>query len=369
MNKRRILHIAPGFLYGGIESRLVDWYSAIDRKAIQFDVIKVTPERPNALVDKIQELGGNVYSIPPLGLKTAFKHFKAIKKIMDNGHYDAVHAHSLSYGWYPLRYAKKLGISKRILHSRTTSTNPDDRHIFIGKSLGKMAIHNATHFWGCSEEACKFAFGNRSDTSVIRNGIFLDRYQFDTEKRSQLRCNLGIDNAFVVGFVGRFSPQKNIPFLIECFSTLHQRNKQAVLLLIGDYDNEIGRNAIEQIEKAGIQDYVRCVGRQENIPDWLQAMDVFVAPSLFEGFGTVALEAQANGLPCVLSTGFPRSVKVIDAVQFCEINDCSKWVEAILAAQQQGRTENGIEMARAHGYDVITTAKWLEKFYTTSHIK
>ena len=362
MTKIKVLHIAPGFLYGGIESRLVDWYACMDRANIQFDVIKVTPDQPNSLVKQVEDMGGRVFSIPPLGAKTAFQHFKAVKIIMQATKYDVVHSHSLSYGFYPLFLAKRQNIPLRILHSRTTSYNPREKHILISTALGKLAIPIATNRFACSVAAGEWAFGSRS-FQVINNGIFLDRFQFDESHRAGKRKELGIEGSFVLGYVGRFSSAKNVLFLLDVLQNVIQEQNNAVLIMVGEDQGEIAEQFKAKADKLKLSDHLIYAGRQDQTQMWYSAFDVFLLPSLFEGFGTVAIEAQASGLPCVVSTGVPESVKVSDRISFLDLDDPAAWADKILEYYHCERLPGDIAGIRDAGYDVRTTAKELERLY------
>lgn len=360
----RVLHVAPGFKYGGIESRLVDWYSGMDRNQVHFDVVKVTPDESNPLVEKMRELGAEVYSIPPLKIKTWKQHFSEMKRIIVSGKYDVIHSHSTAYGFYPMLLGKKLGIKKRILHSRTTSYNPGEKHVLVSRCLSKMAIPLATDYFACSEEAGVWAFGRKKSVKVIRNGIMLDDFKFSQEKRYSIRHQLGIgDDETVYGYVGRFSTAKNIPFLIDVFSEVSKKNRNSKLLLVGDgplYDELIYLCRENSIEKDVI-----FAGYQINVADWLNAMDVFVMPSHFEGFGTVAIEAQANGLPCVLSNGFPEVVKVLEHTVLLPLSNIDKWIETLNKYKDYKRRIDSIKIINDKGFNVLETIKFLEEFYAS----
>lgn len=361
----KVLHIAPGFLYGGIERRLVDWYAFMDRDRIRFDVVKVTPNMPNPLVDEIRKLGGDVFSIAPLGPKSSIKHVKQMSEILESGQYDVIHSHGLSYGYFPLRKARQMGCLKRILHSRTTGNNPGEKMTAIKDFLAEQSLRYATDFFACSKEAGESAFKGKYPFHVVNNGIFLEKYTFKMNQRTAVRARLKIGPSLTIGFVGRFSPPKNIPFLFHVFGQLHRVIPDCRLLIVGDTgDNEAIRDEASRIAADyGVTKNITYVGRQEDITPWLAAMDIFLLPSLFEGFGTVALEAQANGLPCLLSETVPRSTQVSDLVRYLPINDSGAWVEAIISWKELPRAGGNLARIAEAGFDVRTTAKWLQDFY------
>ena len=274
----KVLHIVPGFLYGGIESRLVDWYKCIDHDKVRFDVVKVTPDVPNNLVDEIEQLGGKVYTVPPLGVMTVAQHVSEMRKIINNNQYDIVHSHSLSYGYISLKLAKKSGCARRILHSRTVRLNPGDRMVAVKEMLGHMSLKYATDFFACSHEAGIAAFGNKRPFTVVQNGIFLNDFIFDREYRTLMRHRLGVEDSFVLGFVGRFSTPKNIPFLCEVFSIVHDSFPNTKLLIVGDDKEniEIKNQSLSIIKAHNAEEDIIFAGRQNDVGKWLNIMDALL---------------------------------------------------------------------------------------------
>ncbi len=361
MEKCKVLHIAPGFKYGGIESRLVDWYSRMDKSLVHFDVVKVTPDESNPLVDKLESLGAKVYSIPPLGVRTWKKHFSAMRKIIISGNYDVIHSHSLAYGFFPMLLGKKLGIKKRILHSRTTSLNPGDKHILISKFLSKLAIPLATDYFACSEEAGEWAFGKNKKAKIIKNGIVLENFIFSQEERDYLRKELCLDEAKVVGYIGRFSTQKNLIFLIDSFRIATEKESRLKLMLIGDGPEY--EKIVNYSKECGLKDRIIFLGRKDDVNIWYNAMDAFVLPSLFEGFGTVAIEAQTNGLPCLVSTGVPYSTKVLETIKYLPIDNPQVWADEMLFSLSNSRDNNAADKVKMAGYNYVDTVEFLQKYY------
>ena len=168
----------------------------------------------------------------------------------------------------------------------------------------------ATDLFACSKAAGEFYYGKEAVDSgkvkIIPNAINLEKYKFNEATRNKVRKELNIEDKFVIGHIGRMAPQKNQKFLLKIFSEVKKEKNNAILLMIGDglLKSEIQK----EINKLNIKDSVLLLGVRDDIPQLLMAMDVFVLPSLFEGLGIVAVEAQAVGLKCILSNRVPREV-------------------------------------------------------------
>ncbi len=366
MKKCKVLHIIPGFQYGGIESRLLDWYDSMNYEAVQFDVLKTTPDTSNYLVDRIRKLGGNVFSIHGLGAKTFVSYIKETKEILKKGNYDVIHAHSLRYGGISLLLAKKMGIKTRVLHSRTSNASKGENHFLIDYVLKKMAINNANHYFACSDLAKNWAFGEKTDVTIINNGTHTDLFAFNNDVRKKLRAELSItDEEKVIGFVGRFTEAKNLGFLLEVYKSIVSSHENVKLMLIGDGPLQGFVN--DYIEKHNISDKVLAPGSKSNVNDWINCFDIFCLPSLFEGFPGVAVEAQSNGLPCIFSDKITKTVMLTDNASMLPLVS-SLWSEKIIELLQKPRIVDAEKIVAQKGYDIVQTAKWLEEFYLTNRI-
>ncbi|MGE7905349.1 glycosyltransferase family 1 protein [Peribacillus sp. NPDC094092] len=364
--KVKILHYVPGFDHGGIESRLIDWYKNIDRDKIQFDLIKLTPDTENPLIVKFKELGGKVYTLPKFSPKTYFKYQKELKKFFNEHDYNAVHCHSPITGHFVLQRAMKSGIPIRILHSRTTQFNSDSSFIPIRNYLKKLSTIYATDYFACSKEAGTWLFGEKAildkKVKIIDNGIEAENFIFNNNTRMKLREKLKLNNNFVIGNVGRFSTVKNHSFMIDIFNEICKVNKNSILMLLGDGPTE--ENIKAKVKELNLVDKVLFLGRQTDVEKYLQAMDVFLFPSQFEGFGTVAIEAQTAGLRCIVSDGVPFSVDVTDLIEHLPLSiGPEKWADNILQYSKGYKRNNMYEEIVRAGFDVKSTIKFLEKFY------
>lgn len=357
-----VLHYAPGFRSGGIESRLLDWYRNINREQVRFVLVKLNNEDDTAYLKEFDSLGGRWYNLPAFTLNYYFSFLKELKKIFKKEKIDVVHVHDVSSGFLVLREAKKRGIKCRILHSRTTSYLPNEKNIFVKTLFRKITPLYANYYFGCSIEAGKWGCGQGKDITVIKNGIQANLFDFDDKKRELLRKNLGVSDKYVVGHIGRISPQKNIPFLLEVFDELVKTSNKYSLLLVGKGDNNIIKSYYGE---RGLPSNVIMVGDKKNVWDYYMSMDVFCSPSLYEGFGTTAIESQATGLPTLLSEGFPKVVEITSFVKRLPISKTSikRWVENIIELCGKRYPNEGLNAVKENGYDAPDVANFLCDFY------
>lgn len=356
-----VLHYCPGFLLGGIESRLLDWYRNIDRNEIRFVLIKLNETDDTEYVKEFVDLGGTFYNLPKITPKTVFSLKKRIREIIRKEHVDVVHVHDISSGYFALSAAKKEKVKIRILHSRTTDYLPGEKNKMIKKMLRKIESKYANRYFACSVDAGKWGVGKKFDKDgvVINNGIQVEQFVFDETKRNAIRKELNIQNRFVVGTIGRLSPQKNLPFLLSVFREIREKQKDSVLLVVGDGNKEIILD--NPIYKEFKNDIV-LVGSKKNVNDYYFAMDVFCSSSLYEGFGTTAIESQATGLPTLLSKGFPEVVAISDLCKRMDF-DKEEWKNNVLAFKGIRKPEEGMKAVVDNGYDAKKVAKYLEKVY------
>ena len=361
-----VLHYAPGFKTGGIESRLLDWYRNIDRDQIRFVLIKLNNIDDTENIREFKNLGGVFYNISPLTLKTAFSFSNKIKKILIKEKVDVVHVHDVNSGVFVLRVAKMLGISCRILHSRTTSNLPHEKNVWIKTLFRKIAPLYANHYFACSIEAGIWGIGKRyiNRIKVIKNGIQIDSFIYNEDIREEIRKNLHFEKNTIIGTVGRLSDQKNIPFLLDVFRELIKDNLNYRLVIVGDGDRNISNDYYDTFP---ISDYIVLVGDKKNVWDYYMAFDVFLGTSLYEGFGTTAIEAQATGLATVVSDAFPSTVIVSEHIQRISLMESpTVWAEKIKKQMFRTRTKEDAIQVEKKGYSANMIAKELEKFYIES---
>jgi len=360
----RVLHIVTIMNRGGIETMLMNYYRNIDRTKIQFDFVVHRSEK-GAYDDEIISLGGRIFYVPPIQLKNILSYKKTLDAIfIDNPEYRIVHSHIDSLSALPLYVAKKHGIPVRIAHSHVNGFDKGFKSL-IRNITKKYIKYQATNFFGCSKDAIQFMFGNNiTDYTVINNAIDLQKFKFDYLKRIAARKELDINNDnLVIGHVGRFTYQKNHNFLIEVFNEILKTNHGARLLLIGE--GELQKSIKKRVDNLGISDSVLFIGSRTNVNYYMQAMDVFVLPSFYEGLGMVLIEAQACGITCVASKKVvPTYAKVTSNFEFLDLAfDKAYWAKHILHSVKIKSQKKSLDPILFNDFNISTQTHVLTDFY------
>ncbi len=357
----RVLHVFGGLGTGGTESLIMNWYRNIDRTKIQFDFLVRSPD--NNYLEEITALGGRVFytaSFP----KHFVRNYQETKAVLAKKEWDVIHVHgNAAMYMLPLRLAKNLSYTHRIMHSHSIKAQNNVFSLIHNLDRTKLPAF-ATQYLACSAAAGKWMFADHAFT-LSRNAIDVDSYRFVAEVRTKTRKNLGIENKFVVGHVGRFAAPKNHAFLLNVFAEMKRDCPESILMLIGDGELETTIKA--KAEQLGIADSILFMGRRSNVGELMSAMDIFVLPSLYEGLGIVLVEAQCNGLPCVVSQeAYNEEVNVYpDRVSVLPLScGAEAWAAHILSkASIQVNRNVDLDILRECGYDMKTEITKLEELY------
>lgn len=361
--------VGEPILHGGQEKFIDNLYINIDDPNIVMDVLTPYYVDNQVFCEHVEDKGGTVHS---LGYKfepgKGRGHLKEpIKKYIAKNKYDLVHIHSgsISFLAYAAMAAKSAGVDRIIVHSHATAS-PSLKHSIVRSVYGRIVEGNAAIFCACSYDAGKDAFpiaSKHNKVIVISNGINLADYTRNKTKRNTIREELHISpNEYVIGHVGRFSLSKNHRFLVDLFSLVLKQIPEARLLLIGD--GEL-RNEIESMsERLGLKKKIIFTGNIDNVADYFQAMDIFLFPSSFEGFGYVALEAQAAGIPCIISDGVPDETMIGENIIKLQLNEPLIWREKILENKDAEPVDNSRAITEA-GYDIESTISKVLEIYRT----
>lgn len=359
MEPIRVLHVVTYMGRGGLETMLMNYYRHIDRSKVQFDFL-VHRDFEADYDKEIEEFGGRIYRLPKLN-PIGKEYLTALGKFFDeHREYKIVHSHLDCMAGIPLKYAKQCGVPIRIGHAHSSSQTKDKKYLlklFYKRNITK----NATQLFACAEAAGKWMF-RTNNFRVLNNAIDSEKYVYNPKIAKQIRKELSIpESSFVIGHVGRFAVPKNHEFLIRLFAEICKKEKDARLLLVGD--GELREQVEKQIEELSIEDKVILAGVCDNVNELLQAMDVFVFPSIYEGLPVSMIEAQAAGLPCFISDKVPVECVKTDLVQQIRLDvNMDEWIQRILAVKNQER-KNYSQEIKEEEFDIVSNAKWLEDYY------
>lgn len=360
----RIAQVIGRATNGGVENLIFNYYSNIDRSKIQFDFLV---EDYSFIIDKekIENMGGKVILIP--SYKHLRKYKKELKRIFEANKYDIVQANMNSLSCFPLGVAKKAGIKNRICYSLST-TDPKEGLRYLMKScLKHFSKKNATVLMGCSDFAGEWLFGKNvikwDNYYLMPVSIDTEKYNFNENYRSELIEKHRLQGRFVIGTIGRLEKQKNHEFLIDVFSKIKEKQKDAFLIIIGD--GYLKESLIEKIKLMKLESDTLIltsneVGVRDDALKYYSLFDVFILPSLYEGLPTVGIEAQANGLPCVFADGITKEVKILENTKFLSLkDDTDTWADAIVDQKQYREHRVGI----IERFDTKNTTEKLTNLY------
>lgn len=363
----RVLHVVTIMNRNGLESRLMDIYRHINREKVQFDFL-THRKQDGAFDEEIKELGGRVFHINPLRPQHIFSYMRELKEFYQcHNEYSIVHSHINAFSTLVLFAAKKAGVPVRIAHSRTWGAEKSWKSIF--KYVAKAFINiPTTHKFACSRQAGEWLFGKKGIQEpnyfrVITNSIELDHFKFDLGVRNEMRKKLGLLNdQIAITDVARLEPQKNHMFLLKVFKEIVNYSPLAKLFLIGE--GSLEEKIKEEARRLEIEDSVVFVGNVNNVGEYLNAMDGFIFPSLFEGFGTVTIESQCCGLPILASDTIPPETKISTLQEFESLNNSPKiWAKHLLNMISSTTRKDCRDIVKKAGFDINDTYSFLQSFY------
>jgi glycosyltransferase involved in cell wall biosynthesis len=368
----RVLHIVNIMNRGGLETMIMNLYKNIDRTKVQFDFLTHSTQ-PGDYDNEIKELGGNIYSVVSRRQGILKNRRQLMEFFKKHPEYNIVHMHvsSLSY-ITPLKIATMGNVSTRVIHSHSSKHERGSIHKLLHMINQRKIKKYATNYFACSNVAAKWLYGDRLynelDIHLINNSIDAQKFSFNEEVRNIVRKKLNIEDNFVIGHVGRFTDAKNHIFLIDIFKEIHNIYPNSVLMLVGrgELENEIKNRVI----KLGLEDSVMFMGVRSDIPELLQAMDVFLFPSLYEGLPVTLVEAQAAGLRIIASDSITKEIDLTGLVQFVSLRQpASEWAKEVLNYLNGYERKDTFDIISKAGYDVKTLTKELVQFYLSKTYK
>ena len=355
----RVLQVVTYMGRGGLETMLMNYYRHMDHNKVQFDFL--THRQFEANYDQeIKKMGGTIYRSNPLNPFSKTYKGSLNEFFLNHPEYKIVHSHLDCMAGIPLKIAKKNNVPIRIAHAHNSNQTKDMKYPL--KILFKRNItKNANYLFACGNEAGKWMF-QTDNFKVLNNAIDARNYIFSQEIRNTKREEFQISkDALVIGHVGRFFPQKNHLFIIDIFNQFHKDHPNSYLMLVGEGD--LKEQIQDKVKSLDLQDYVIFTGLRSDVNELLQTMDVFLFPSLYEGLPVSIIEAQAAGLPCLISDKVPIECKKTDLVYQLNLTDSvKKWADKVDEISHRER-RNTYEEIKNAGFDIVENAQWLENFY------
>ena len=360
---------------GGLEAFVMNVYRNIDCNKIKFNIL-LSQNKGDSYDKEIERLGGNKKALLSNKIKSPMirvvKNYVQFYKDIKDNKYKIIHFNACNASVMICVFIAKIaGIPVRIVHSHNTDIGDKNRTM-------KILYHNicksifgrtATHYYACSYNAAKWLFTPKilkNKVKIIKNGINASKFTFNENNRKEIRKNLGIENKFVLGHIGRFGIQKNHKFLIDIFYEVYKKDKDSVLLLIGF--GELEEDIKNKVKSLNIESQVFFLGLKDDIPKYLHAMDAFVFPSLFEGLGIVAIEAQAAALKIFASDAVPQEANITEYFNYIPLKESAEeWARKILECKNGYIRKDCSNEIIKSGYDIKEVAKSIEDIYTNEY--
>ena len=370
----RILEVVSKMNRAGTETMLMNFYRHMDRTQIQMDFAVCTEEKCD-YDDEISALGGRIIRYPRY---TGINHlsYKKWWNIFLDTHkeYQVIHGHIGSTAAIYLNIAKKRGLYT-IAHSHGTK-GPLNLYSVLYHFFSYRTRFIADYFFGCSKQALIDRYGknvaNSSQARVLNNAIDAAAYVYDPRVREIVRKDFHLEHTeLVLGTVGRLSPQKNPLMTIRILSELKKNGLQFKFLWVGT--GEMKDTIEAAIRENNLVHDVIMLGVRNDVQRILQAIDIFIFPSVWEGLGIVAIESQASGLPTLCSDQVPAEAKITDLCEYIPLNNTSSWCEAVQRISQCIKSKNYYrrntysEVVKA-GFEINDVARWLQDFYINHYI-
>lgn len=356
--KIKIMHFLSGVNFGGVEAVIYNYFNNMKNNA-KYENIIVSHEKINYDNRKMfEKLNFRFYEVTPKRI-SLIKNFFQINSIIKKEQPDIVHVHMTLSSYMALFIAYLNGVKVRICHS----------HLALNKISFKEKIEKylcnyyANVYFACSVDASKYLFlkSNQKEAYILNNAIDLKKFDYNESVRNEIRKELNISKKFVIGNIGRFTEQKNHKKIISIFEKVLEKKKNSILLLIGDGNlKEEIRNLV--ISK-GLDKNVIFLSGTSEIQKYYQCMDAFLFPSLFEGLGIVAVEAQVSGLPCIVSDVVPKDIEITDLVEFVNLDLSSQEWAKILIKKSSNIRSSSLKKMKNTNFDIKSQSNELDKIY------
>ena len=345
----------------GITNVMFNYLRGMNTEGMTIDFLSIN--EPEQMYEKsVEDKGGKLYVLPRMN--GTFAYWKRLRKLIKNNKYDAVHVHGNSHTLaIELSAAWAAGCKVRIVHSHNTTC----KYVKVHRLLTIPFNLLYTHGLACGEEAGKWMFGEKPFT-VLNNGVDTKKYAFHPSVRDAIRQKNNWEGCKVIGHVGSMIEVKNHKFILDVFQEIYNRNHSVRLLLIGD--GRLRPEIEAFIADQGLQKVVTMTGNINNVDEYLNAMDLVLMPSLYEGLPLTLIEQQTNGLKCVVADTITREADKTNSLSFLSLDaPISTWADTILEILKNhegnrfNRSYFNIEKIADCGYSIQEEARKLNAFY------
>ncbi|ERJ94498.1 glycosyltransferase family 1 protein [Treponema lecithinolyticum] len=366
----RVAQIIGKAVISGVDSVVMNYYRHIDRSRVQFDFFMDGYDK--TLIDEeILDLGGRIIKLEPYE-KSMLTNIKQCRAVFEKNGYSIVHSHLNTLSVFPLYAAYRAKVPVRIAHNHSTTSRGEFKRNMIKQMLRPFSKTFATHYAACAEYPGRWLFGAKAvraeKVRLIKNAVDTERFYPNLAGAERIRKEFGLENRFIVGHVGRFVFPKNHEFIVRVFAEAYRQNKNTALLLVGT--GELEADIRRLVKELGIENAVFFAGLRRDIPDFLNAFDVFFLPSRYEGMPVVGIEAQAVGLPCLMSDAVPQDTAITPLVSFFPLNvGINEWAQKLLSYEHKQKKAYP-DLIRNSGFDIVSAAEnlctWYEKLQITA---
>lgn len=365
MSKKKVLFFGRKMVRsGGVENYILNLASELSDEDFSIDLL-ITDEKKEdeGYIDDIKEIFDNVYFIPS-HKENLFKHIIAVYKISKKYRHGIIHIHA-SDGFHAIDgiIGRLAGVRNIIYHSHNASFENG-----IGKTVGRLLYQiSGRYYLACSKDAGRYLFGERIVTSnkfaVAKNGINEKNFKFSLQKRLSLRKEFNIsEEVKLLGFVGRFSSEKNIDFIIRVFNKTLFYEPNTLLMLVGDGEEK--QNIKTLIDKYDMVEKVVFTGVRKDIDYIMSALDVLLLPSHYEALGIVLIEAQTSGVKCIASSNVSSEAKISNELIYKDLS-INEWVDQIISFKTLDNREYSYKNTEIAGYSLKKSANKVNKLYDT----
>ena len=362
MKPIKILQIFTVLNKGGAETNLMNYYRNMDRSQFQIDFL--VHRETGFFEEELIKSGSKIFRLPAILPWKLKEYKKAVKNFFEeHNDYDIIHGQCSELGVFIYEEAKRRGIPVIIAHAHNNRMDRDKKLVF--RLMWKKRMRKSINaYFTCGKEASENLFGKKlSEKSYqMNNAIEVEDFQFNQEVREKKRKELQAEETINLVNIGRFNTQKNQSFLLDIFAELIKRNKKYKLFLVGQ--GELESQLREKAKQLQIEQDVEFLGLRNDVPELLQAMDIFLFPSLHEGFSVAFVEAQTTDIKAVISDGVPQeSILIPENVTVIPLkNSAQQWAEKIAEIHNFER-KNVADLIKEKGYDIKENAQKLEKKY------